>query len=132
MTTYLNPLFTLNAKNRVGHEKANELALPTMIYLDAAKRGACPHAGYNALATALLAASGIASQTRSKRFYDIVRNAYDLLVKAGMRPTPLLDLTTAEYQGIRSALAWYVRSLPTVVVGVFSKAQAHAEAMMAH
>lgn len=132
MTTYINPLFALIKKTRVGQEKADELALPTMIYLDAAKRGACPHAGYNSLATTLLAAAAIASMTQSKRFYDMVHSAYNLLVKAGLRPTALLDLTTTEYNAIRSALAWYVRSLPMVEVGVLTKAYARAEAMMAH
>lgn len=132
MTTHRNPLFTLICKTRVGQDKADELALPTLVYLDAAKRGACPHAGYNSLATTLLTAASIASQTHSKRFYDMVHSAYNLLVKAGLRPTALLDLTTAEYQSIRSALAWYVKSLPMVEVGVLSKAYARAEAMMAH
>lgn len=132
MTTHRNPLFTLISKTRVGQEKADELALPTLVYLDAAKRGACPHAGYNSLATTLLAAASIASQTQSKRFYDMVHSAYNLLVKAGLRPTDLLDLTTAEYQMIRSALAWYVKSLPMVEVGMLSKAYARAQAMMAH
>lgn len=131
MTTHRNPLFTLISKTRVGQEKADELALPTLVYLDAAKRGACPHAGYNSLATTLLAAASIASQTQSKRFYDMVHSAYNLLVKAGLRPTALLDLTTAEYQSIRSALAWDVKSLPMVEVGTLSKAYARAQAMMA-
>lgn len=132
MTTHLNPLAIIAAKTPVGQEKADELTLPTMIYLDAAKRGACPHAGYNSLATTLLAAASIASQTKSKTYYDLVHKAYDLLVKAGLRPTALLDLTTAEYTAIRAALMWYVRSLPTVHVGVLSRAYARAQAMMAH
>jgi hypothetical protein len=132
MTTHRNPLLTLISKTRVGQEKADELTLPTMIYLDAAKRGACPHAGYNSLATTLLASAAIASMTQSKRFYDMVNSAYNMLVKAGLRETKLLDLTTTEYQAIRSALAWYVKSLPMVEVGVLTKAYARAEAMMAH
>jgi hypothetical protein len=124
------PMARLIGKQRVGREEADELALPTLIYLDAAKRGALPHAGYNSLATTLLAAASIAVQTQSKRFYDIVDSAYSLLVKAGLRETKLLDLTTTEYQAIRSALAWYVRSLPTVEVGVLSRAYARAQAMM--
>jgi hypothetical protein len=125
------PIARLAGKQRVGQEDADELTLPTLIYLDAAKRGACPHAGYNSLATTLLAAASIAVQTQSKRFYNIVDSAYSLLVKAGLRETKMLDLTTTEYQAIRSALAWYVRSLPTVEVGVLSRAYARAQAMMA-
>lgn len=126
------PLARIAGKQRVGQEDADDLVLPTLIYLDAAKRGACPHAGYNSLATTLLAAASIASQTKSKRFYDIVNSAYQMLVKAGLRPTALLDLTTTEYQAVRSAIAWYVRSLPVIEVGVLSRAYARAQAMMAH
>lgn len=126
------PLARIAGKQRVGQEDADDLTLPTLIYLDAAKRGACPHAGYNSLATTLLAAASIASQTKSKRFYDIVNSAYNMLVKAGLRPTALLDLTTTEYQAIRSAIAWYVRSLPVIEIGVLSRAYARAQAMMAH
>jgi hypothetical protein len=131
MTTHLNPLAIITGKQRIGKENADELTLPTMIYLDAAKRGACPHAGYNSLATTLLAAASIASQTKSKNYYDLVNKAYNLLVKAGLRPTALLDLTTTEYTAIRAALMWYVRSLPEVQVGVFARAYARAQAMMA-
>jgi hypothetical protein len=126
------PIARLAGKQRVGQEEADELTLPTLVYLDAAKRGACPHAGYNSLATTLLAAASIAQQTKSKRFYDLVNAAYNMLVKAGLRPTALLDLTTTEYQAIRSAIAWYVRSLPVIEVGVLSRAYARAQAMMAH
>lgn len=126
------PMARLVGKQRVGQEEADDLVLPTMLYLDAAKRGACPHAGYNSLATTLLAAASIASQTKSQRFYDLINQAYQMLVKAGLRPTELLDLTTTEYQAIRSALVWYVRSLPMVEVGVLSRAYARAQAMMSH
>lgn len=126
------PIARLAGKQHVGQEEADELTLPTLVYLDAAKRGACPHAGYNSLATTLLAAASIASQTQSKRFYDMVNSAYQMLVKAGLRPTALLDLTTTEYQAIRSAIAWYVRSLPVIEVGVLSRAYARAQAMMTH
>lgn len=129
---FVVPIARLAGKQRVGQEDADDLTLPTLIYLDAAKRGSCPHAGYNSLATTLLAAASIASQTGSKRFYDLVNGAYQMLVKAGLRPTALLDLTTTEYQVIRSALAWYVRSLPAVEVGVLSRAYARAQAVMAH
>jgi hypothetical protein len=126
-----NPLLAIIGKTRVGQEKADELTLPTLIYLDAAKRGACPHAGYNSLATTLLASAAIASQTKSKQFYDLTHRAYDMLVKAGLRPTALLDLTTTEYQAIRSALSWYVRSLPMVEIGALNRAYTRAQAMMA-
>ncbi|MGZ3640528.1 MAG: hypothetical protein ACXVCX_22075 [Ktedonobacterales bacterium] len=128
----VTPIARLAGKQRVGKEDADDLSLPTMIYLDAAKRGACPHAGYNSLATTLLAAASIASQTKSKRFYDLVNGAYQMLVKAGLRPTALLDLTTTEYQAVRAAIAWYVRSLPIIEIGVLSRAYARAQAMMAH
>jgi hypothetical protein len=125
-----NPLVLVALKDRVGEDHADDFSLRALLWLDAAKRGQLPPGGYNLLATTLLAAASIASQTNSKRFYDIVNTAYQMLCKAGTRPTQLLDLTTAEYQSIRSALSWYVKALPSVEVGVMARACARAEAMM--
>lgn len=127
---YINPIQLLKLKDRIGSEDAKDFQLMALLYLDGAKRGQLPATGYNSLATILLAAASIASQTHSKRFYDIVNNAYQMLCKAGMRPTKLLDLTTKEYESIRSAISWYVKALPMVEVGVMHKAMQRAEAMM--
>lgn len=125
-----NPLTVIALKDRVGEESAYDFRMMALLYLDAAKRGQLSGSGYNSLATIILAAASIAAQTRSKRFYDICNAAYQMLCKAGMRPTKLLDLTTAEYQAIRPAIAWYVRGLPSVEVGIMAEACARAEAMM--
>lgn len=125
-----NPLQLVALKDRVRKEDTDDFALIALLHLDGAKRGQLPHAGYNTLATVILAAASIASQTRSKRFYDMCGVAYKKLVNAGLRPTKLLDLTTSEYQAIRDVISWYVRALPKLEVGVLATARAQAEATM--
>lgn len=132
MKRIVNPIAVLGAKQRLGEDDAKQFALIPLIFLDAAKRGKCPHAGYNTLATTILAAASIASQTRSKAFYDLANRAYGLLVKAGMRPTDSLDLTTTEYNAVRAVISWYVRALPTLEIGIFSRAYSLAKKTMEH
>jgi hypothetical protein len=127
----INPMQRLAAKNLVGDEGAFDKRLEALLHLDAAKRGRLPAYGYNRLATIVLASAGIPSPTQSKRFYDVCTAAYRQPVKAGMRPTELLDLSTTEYKAIREAIAWYVRALPGVEVGVVESAFARAQKALA-
>lgn len=126
----INPLALIGAKQRVGQEDADAIALPVLAWFDAAKRGECTATGCNHLTTHLIIATAIASRTNSRTFYDICRTAYDQLMKAASRPTKLLDLTTGEYQAIRKAFAWYVRSLPQCQVHDLNMACRHAEKIM--
>lgn len=128
----INPLVLIACKQRVGDDDANSIALPVLIHLDAAKRGQGTAAGCNFLTSHLITASYIAAATKSKTFHDAVTKAYAMLEKAAARPTALLDLTTQEYQSIRTAISWYLRSLPRLEVGMLNQAcQASAKLMEA-
>lgn len=126
----INPLVLVAAKQKVGQEDADLIALPVLAWFDAAKRGQCTATGCNHLTTHLIIATAIAARTKSKIFYDICREGYDALMKAAARPTKLLDLTTTEYQKIRKALGWYIRSLPQCEVHHLNMACKHAEKIM--
>lgn len=130
-THTINPLLLVAAKQRVGQEDADLIAIPVLAWLDAAKRGLCTATGCNHLTTHLIVASYIAAHTKSKRYHEIITKAYDMLGKAAARPTQLLNLTTPEYQALRAAFAWYLRSLPQVEVGMMAAACKTAERMMA-
>lgn len=126
----INPLVLVAAKQRVGQEDADIIALPVLAWFDAAKRGQCNAAGCNHLTTHILIAAFIASATRSKTFYDCVDRAYKALIKAASRPTELLDLTTKEYASLRAAFSLYLRALPNVEVGILNRACKYAESVM--
>lgn len=126
----INPLALIACKQRVGDDDANAIALPVLLIFDSAKRGLCNAAGCNFLTTHLIIATAIAARTKSRTFYDICREGYDALMKAAERPTKLLDLTTTEYQKIRKAIGWYLRSLPQCEVHHLNMACQHAERIM--
>lgn len=126
----LTPLATIVAKQRVGEEDAKEIELPILCHFDAAKRGQCTNLGQQHLYMHLLAAQCIAARTKSRQFYDVTVKACDALMKASRRPTELLDLTTGEYNAIRSALSIYLRALPAMEVGVASGAWQFADRIM--
>lgn len=126
----LNPLFLLAVKERVGEEDAAAIALPALCWLDAAKRGQCNASGCNHLTFNLIIGTYIAAHTRSKRYHDILTHAYSQLARAAARPGQLLALTTSEYQALRAAFSWYLRSLPMVEVGMLNMACKTAERMM--
>lgn len=124
------PMLLITCKQRVGQEDADAIALPLLCWFDAAKRGECLAVGVNHMTTHLIIASYIAAKTKSKRYHEIVTHAYAMLGKAADRPTLRLDLTTAEYAALRKAFSWYLRSLPTVSVGLLNAACKTAEKMM--
>lgn len=126
----INPLALVACKQRVGDEDANDIALPVLIHFDAAKRGQCTAAGCNFLTSHLIIAAFLASATRSKAFHECVDRAYQALMKAASRPTDTLDLTTSEYSALRAAFSLYLRALPSVEVGVLSRACAHSAKVM--
>lgn len=126
----INPLALIACKQQVGQEDTDAIALPVLLHLDAAKRGRCTAAGCNHLTSHLITASYIAAATKSKAFHEAVTKAYSMLEKAAARPTDELDLTTTEYQAIRTAISWYLRSLPRIEVGMLSQACAASAKMM--
>lgn len=126
----ITPLVTLAGKTRVGEEDAKTISLPLLLHFDAAHRGQCNNVGQQHLYKHLLAAQCVAVRTKSKAFYQITVDACDALMKASMRPTQLLDLTTKEYAAMRKAIGWYVKALPMLEVGVLSGACEFAEAIL--
>lgn len=126
----INPLILVAAKQKVGKEDADLMALPVLVHFDAAKRGQCTAAGANHLTMHLIVAAYIAAQTKSKAFYDCVQRAYGALMSAAERPTTALDLTTGEYKTMRAAIALYVRALPNVEVWLMNEASKHAVGVM--
>jgi len=128
--TVINPLLLVVAKQPVGQEDADKIALPVLAHFDAAKRGLCTADGCNHLTTHLIIAAHIASGTRSKTFYETVQRAYKALMKAASRKTKLLDLTTTEYSALKAAFSMYIRALPRVEIARMTAACKHAEAVM--
>ncbi len=125
--TYMaNPLDLLAAKQLVGEKEGDKTALLVLVALDAAKRGAAPAALANTLTEHLLTSAAIWSQQGNRPLYDVAVVAWQALLKAGARPTRLLDLTTGEYAAIRRAIACYVRALPLLEVGVLTTGYAKA------
>ena len=129
--TVINPLLLVVAKQPVGQEDADKIALPVLAHFDAAKRGLCTAAGCNHLTTHLLVAAHLAASTKSKTFYEACTRAYAALMKAAERPTQLLNLSTSEYMSMRAALSMYLRALPKVEVARLNSACAHAYKVMA-
>lgn len=126
----INPLVLIAAKQRVGEEDSSAISLLVLLHLDAAKRGQCTGSGCNFLTSHLITASYIAAATKSKAFHDAVTRAYAMLERAAARPTSTLDLTTTEYAALRVAFSWYLRSLPSLEVGMLAQACAASAKMM--
>lgn len=126
----INPIALLVGKQRVGQEDADNIILPCLLWLDAAKRGECNPACCNSITLNLIACTYIASRTRSKAFHEAASHAYDMLRKAAQRPGYLLSLTTPEYQALRKAFSWYCRSLPNVELSTMTAGYATAQKMM--
>ena len=126
-TFVANPLDVLAAKRLIEPEDVDKIALLVLIALDAAKRGQAPASLANTLTEHLLTSAAIWSQQGNRRLYDKSVLAWTALRKACARPTALLDLTTGEYAAIRLSIAYYVRALPKLEVGVL--AVAHDKAL---
>jgi len=120
--TVHNPLRLLAGKTALGQEVANEVALPVLISLDAAKRAQATPALANILTQHLLMATVIWTSLSNRPVYDATVKAWEALKKACERPTQLLDLTTGEYKAISKALSYYVRALPQVELKTFAYA----------
>lgn len=127
----INPLALVAAKQKVGEDDANEIALPVLVHLDAAKRGQGTAAGFNHLVLHVIIAAHVAAGTKSRTFYDCATRAYAALLKAGERKTKLLDLTTGEYASLRAAISMYLRALPNLEVGRLNQACEHGARIMA-
>lgn len=122
-----NPLYRLVGKQHVGQADTDTIAMQLLVFFDAAKRGQLANNGHEFLTKHLIIASFVAARTKSKAFHDLVMIGYNALVKASDRETRLLDLTTGEYQSIKTALDWYLRALPKVEIGVMNAARMVAD-----
>ena len=126
----INPLLLVVAKQRVGQEDADAIALPVLCWFDAAKRGLCTNTGLNHLTTHIIIASWIAARTKSKAFHEACTHAFDMMRKAATRPGDTVALTTTEYAVIRKAFGWYIRALPDCEVLTLNRACKEAEKIM--
>ena len=126
----INPLEFMALKTRVGHEKADELALPTLLYLDSAKRGMGSLAAENALVRTVVIAQVIGSKSGTRAFYDCACRAGVQLAKAAGRGADLLALTTGEYSALRHMVASYLRILPTLQIQMLAYSHMQAERLI--
>lgn len=117
-------------KMKMQSAEIDDLALPLLIALDAAKRSKAPHSLSNTLARHLLAATYIMAKIGNKALYTAMADAWVALKTACERPTQLLDLTTKEYQAIRKAISYYLRTLPQIELAMLVGAYKIAEERM--
>lgn len=109
---------TIAAKQKVGKEDADKIALVVLISLDAAKRAQAPAHLADVLTRHLMMATVLWTRLPGcTHQYKVAIEGWDALVKACRRPTQLLDLTTREYQAIRQAINYYLRALPQLELG---------------
>lgn len=128
--TALDPIAYLALKTKVGREKADELALPTLLYLDSAKRGQGSIAAENALVRTVVIAQVIGSKSGNRAFYDCACRAGVQLAKAAGRGTEWLTLTTGEYQALRHMVASYLRILPTLQIQMLAFSHRRADELI--
>lgn len=118
-------------KQRVGRAKADEMALPTLIFLDSAARGKANIAHENSLVKLVVINQVIGSKSGNRAFYDIAIKAGQAMLKACSRQAELLSFTTGEYQAVRKMVVSYLRILPTLEVSMLAFACTQAEAIIA-
>jgi hypothetical protein len=104
--------------------------LPTLLYLDSAKRGQGSIGAENALVRTVVIAQVIGSRSGNKAFYDCACRAGVQLAKAAGRGADLLALTTGEYMAMRHMVASYLRILPTLQVQMLVYAHRRAEELI--
>lgn len=123
----VNPLVRIAAKARVDAEQADKIALIVLIALDECKRSRGTAALANTLTEHLMVGMLLWSRQGNRALYDRATAAWLAMCKACARPTELLDLTTTEYQAIRTAVSYYLRAIPQlesgVLVGAFLEAR---------
>ncbi|RFP19174.1 hypothetical protein [Duganella sp. BJB475] len=127
--TGIGDIFDLIAvKQRLDESDVFMVRMAVLTSLDAAKRGVATGSMANTLSLHLLTACGLWSQMSNKPLYDAGAKAWAAHSKALARPTDLLDLSTSEYSAIRIAFRHYILALPKLEIGMFSRAQAKAQA----
>lgn len=126
-SSLINPLAAIAAKTKPRPEDVDLIAMTALISLDAAKRGKAPASLANTLTEHLLAGVILWARMGNQALYDRAAQAWHAMVKACARDTQLLDLTTSEYQAIRTALSQYLRAIPQVEVGILFKVYTEAQ-----
>lgn len=114
----MNPLDLIALKHRVGHEHADQQALPILIYFDAAARGQGNATAENALVRLVVIAQCIGSKSGNRAFYDTACAAGAALFSAAGRGRELLAFTTGEHKAMRKMVNAYLRVLPTLEVAM--------------
>lgn len=131
-TASRNTLALFTAKQPVPRELRESLSLELLLALDAAKRGKATDRMCNVLSMYLMAACMIWAKYKKRTKYDECSLAWNALLKAALRPTEALDLTTKEYAQLRAAVVSFVDGLRVMEVGVLTYAikDAHAQLCM--
>lgn len=118
-------------KQQLGQKDADDLSLPVLVYLDAAKRGEAGVGPENALVRWVLMAQVIGSKSGNRRFYDLAVAAGKALFGACGRGNDLLALTTGEYVALKKLMAAYLSILPTMQMKLFLFAVNRSEQLIA-
>jgi len=126
----LNPFDLIARKQRLGEDDAATMALPVLLYLDAAKRGRADIAASNGLAQWIAMAQIIASKIVHRPMYDIACGAGQALYRAAGRRETLLSLTTGEYLALRKLMVVYLRILPQLELQTMVAACARADQLV--
>lgn len=113
----INPLVRIAAKTKPRPEDVDKIAMVALVALDAAKRGQAPVSLCNLLTEHLMVNLLLWSKQGNKALYDRAVAAWMAMSKACARDTKLLDLTTGEYQAIRTAISHYLRAVPKLEIG---------------
>lgn len=117
-----NPLALIAMKQKIGIADANTIALPILIYLDAAHRGKANIEAENSLVRLVVMTQVIGSMAKNRAFYDVALRAGVAMMSACGRQAALLSFTTGEYRAVRAMIAAYLRILPTMEISLLTRA----------
>lgn len=117
-----NTLALFGAKQPVPRELRDSISLELLIALDAAKRGQATDSMCNSLTVYLTAACMIWAKYKKRGKYDECSLGWNALLKAALRRTATLDLTTKEYAQLRAAVVSFVDGLRVMEIGVLTYA----------
>lgn len=123
----MNPWHLIALKQKVGPNKANEIGLLLLIYLDCVHRGQGIVAAENALIRLVVMAQIIGSHSANRPFFDIALEGGRQLLRACGRRTELLSFTTGEYKAVARMLLLYLRALPNMEVAMLMHASLQAD-----
>jgi hypothetical protein len=126
----MTPFDMIHAKQRVGHEYADEAELFVLLHFDAAKRGQLAPIGYNFISRHLVMAQYIFARLKANDMLKVVQLAGLAWQNVGGRPGKLVYLEDAEYAPLCAGLRAYFRALPRIEAGTYRQACNVADQVM--